>query len=281
MLIYIKWLDEPLTGVSYIFKACYQATIMKHCYKTLLTLLAFLLPSFIVSVSTLAQNNTAMKDYIFILNYSPSLSQRYPDRPDVPKKGGEFHALSYGSYDIAFIYNEYMCGYYHVPLELQDGFKAGTTDLQKTNPTLYWKKVKEIMAKIDRYWANHDSIANEQKKAKAAQIQEDTRKENASEIVDQMPSYPGGMGALMQFLSSHLKYPADARKNGKQVRVICKMVIEEDGTVTNVKVVQSIDPSLDKEAVRVLESMPKWIPGKSGGTPVRVVYTLPVTFRLQ
>ena len=101
------------------------------------------------------------------------------------------------------------------------------------------------------------------------------------DVVEQMPSYPGGMGALMQYLSSHIKYPVIAEENGIQGRVICTFVVERDGSITDVKIAKSVDPSLDKEAVRVVSTMPKWIPGKQNGSAVRVKYTLPVTFRLQ
>ena len=101
------------------------------------------------------------------------------------------------------------------------------------------------------------------------------------DVVEQMPSYPGGNGALMQYLSSHIKYPVIAEENGIQGRVICTFIVERDGSITDVRIAKSVDPSLDKEAVRVVSSMPKWIPGKQDGKPVRVEYTFPVTFRLQ
>ena len=101
------------------------------------------------------------------------------------------------------------------------------------------------------------------------------------DVVEQMPSYPGGMGALMQYLSSNIKYPAIAEENGIQGRVICTFVVERDGSITDVRIAKSVDPSLDKEAMRVVSKMPRWIPGKQNGSAVRVKYTLPVTFRLQ
>lgn len=101
------------------------------------------------------------------------------------------------------------------------------------------------------------------------------------DVVEQMPSYPGGMGALMQYLSSNIKYPVIAEENGIQGRVICTFVVERDGSITDVRIAKSVDPSLDKEAMRVVSKMPKWIPGKQNGSAVRVKYTLPVTFRLQ
>lgn len=101
------------------------------------------------------------------------------------------------------------------------------------------------------------------------------------EVVEQMPTFPGGDAALMSFLNKNIKYPVIAEENGIQGRVIATFVVERDGSITDVRVVKSVDPSLDKEAVRVLKSMPKWIPGKQNGSAVRVKYTVPVTFRLQ
>ena len=100
-------------------------------------------------------------------------------------------------------------------------------------------------------------------------------------VVEQMPSFPGGTGALMQYLSRNIKYPPVAEENGIQGRVICSFVVERDGSVTDVRIEKGVDPSLDKEAIRVVSSMPKWIPGRQNGQSVRVKYTLPVIFRLQ
>ncbi len=101
------------------------------------------------------------------------------------------------------------------------------------------------------------------------------------EVVEQMPTFPGGMSALMQYLSRNIKYPAVAEENGIQGRVICSFVVERDGSVSDIRIAKSVDPSLDKEAIRVVSAMPKWIPGRQNGQSVRVKYTLPVTFRLQ
>jgi len=99
-------------------------------------------------------------------------------------------------------------------------------------------------------------------------------------IVEQMPTFPGGEAALLKWLGDHIKYPVIAEENGIQGRVVVTFVVERDGSVSDVKVVRSVDPSLDKEAIRVVRSMPKWIPGKQNGSSVRVQYTLPVMFRL-
>ena len=101
------------------------------------------------------------------------------------------------------------------------------------------------------------------------------------DVVEQMPSFKGGDAALMEWLSKNIKYPVVAEENGIQGRVVATFVVERDGSITDVKIVKSVDPSLDKEAVRVLKNMPKWIPGKQNGQAVRVKYTVPVTFRLQ
>ena len=108
----------------------------------------------------------------------------------------------------------------------------------------------------------------------------DTADNKVFDVVEQMPSFPGGQAALFQWLSSNIKYPVVAEENGVQGRVIVTFVVERDGSITDVKVVKSVDPSLDKEAKRVISSMPKWIPGKQNGNAVRVKYTVPVTFRL-
>ena len=101
------------------------------------------------------------------------------------------------------------------------------------------------------------------------------------DVVEQQPQFPGGMGALNQWLGSNIKYPAMAAENGIEGRVIVQFVVERDGSVSGVHVVRGVDPSLDKEATRVVAQMPKWIPGKQNGSAVRVKYTVPVTFRLQ
>ena len=101
------------------------------------------------------------------------------------------------------------------------------------------------------------------------------------DVVEEMPQFPGGNSALMEYLGKNIKYPVVAEENGIQGRVVCTFVVERDGSITDVKVVRGVDSSLDKEAVRVVKSMPHWIPGKQNGSAVRVKYTLPVTFKLQ
>lgn len=116
--------------------------------------------------------------------------------------------------------------------------------------------------------------------------QNDSKQENSNgsetkmkvfEVVEQQPAFPGN---LSQFLRDYIHYPTVAQENGIQGRVIVQFVVETDGSITDVRVVGSVDPSLDKEAIRVVKSMPKWKPGMQKGEPVRVRYTLPVNFRL-
>ena len=101
------------------------------------------------------------------------------------------------------------------------------------------------------------------------------------DVAEYMPEFPGSAVALFEYLSRNIKYPVVAEENGIQGRVVCQFVVEKDGSITDVRVVKSVDPSLDKEAQRVVKSMPRWIPGKQNGSAVRVKYTVPVTFRLQ
>ncbi len=100
-------------------------------------------------------------------------------------------------------------------------------------------------------------------------------------VVEQMPLFPGGDAALMGYLRDNIHYPTVAAENGVQGRVVVGFVVERDGSITDVNVLRSVDPSLDREAMRVVKSMPKWTPGKQNGSAVRVKYQVPVTFRLQ
>ena len=100
-------------------------------------------------------------------------------------------------------------------------------------------------------------------------------------VVEDQPEFPGGNEAMMKFLAENIKYPAVARDNGTQGRVVCNFVVEKDGSISDVEVVRGVHSALDAEAIRVIQSMPKWTPGKQRGHTVRVRYTLPVVFKLQ
>ena len=101
------------------------------------------------------------------------------------------------------------------------------------------------------------------------------------DVAEQMPEYPGGMPAMFEFLMNNMQYPKDAEKQKVEGRVLVMFVVETDGSISDVKVAKKTFPSLDAEAVRVVQSMPKWTPGRDKGKVVRVQYTLPVSFRLK
>ena len=109
---------------------------------------------------------------------------------------------------------------------------------------------------------------------------ESTEGDTIFRSVDQMPEFPGGEVALKKYIDAHIKYPANAAKNNIQGRVIVQFVVNKDGSVGKVKVVQSVDKDLDKEAVRVVKSLPKFTLGRQNGQAVSVWYTLPITFTL-
>lgn len=146
-------------------------------------------------------------------------------------------------------------------------------DLQKTKTTIGAFNVQ-----------GNDEVGGEVLKAKEEIAQPEPPKEEENkvfDVVEEQPSFPGGQGALMQWLSDNIKYPVIAAENGVQGRVIVQFVVSKTGSISDVKVVRGVDPSLDREAVRVVSQMPKWTPGRQNGTTVNVRYTLPVTFRLQ
>lgn len=115
-----------------------------------------------------------------------------------------------------------------------------------------------------------------------AVVEEEPEEQTIFEVVEQMPEFPnGGMAGLMQYLSKNIKYPTIAQENGTQGRVTVQFVVNRDGSIVDAKVLRGVDPYLDKEAIRVISSMPKWKPGMQRGKAVRVKYTVPVMFRLQ
>lgn len=100
------------------------------------------------------------------------------------------------------------------------------------------------------------------------------------QVVEKMPEYPGGMKECINFLTSHINYPAQAKKEGLQGRVIVQFVVTKSGAITNPTIVRGVSPELDAEALRVVKMMPDWTPGTQRGIPVNVNYTIPIVFRL-
>ncbi len=155
---------------------------------------------------------------------------------------------------------------------------------QASNPRARFKYLLFVPLAIALLAMNNTTIrANVQKKV--VKTTQTTKKADASnkvyEVVEQMPTFPGGDAALMKYLAENIKYPVSAQKAKEQGRVVVQFIVEKDGAVTGVKTVRSVTPVLDAEAVRVIKAMPKWTPGRQGGQPVRVNYNVPVSFRLQ
>lgn len=121
----------------------------------------------------------------------------------------------------------------------------------------------------------------ETEKCVASPWQPEPEDDEIYEMVEEMPEFPGGMAECMKFIGKNLQYPSISEENGVQGKVIVTFVVNKDGSIVDPVVVRSVDPYLDKEAMRVISTMPNWKPGKQRGNPVRVRYTVPVTFRLQ
>lgn len=109
---------------------------------------------------------------------------------------------------------------------------------------------------------------------------DEEQKEYRIAKVDQAPSFPGGEEAMYKWLSENIVYPEAAAKKGKEGRVVVEFLITETGEITNLNIVHGAHPALNREAVRLIRAMPKWIPGHNEGHPIAVTYTLPITFRL-
>lgn len=131
-------------------------------------------------------------------------------------------------------------------------------------------KEKQFESIIDRGWIPFSSIKEEKEES-----------DQVFEMVEQMPTFPGGDAMLMKYISTNLRYPAEAKAKGIQGRVICQFIVGKEGQIRNIVITRKLDPSCDKEAVRVLSEMPRWIPGKQNGKAVSVRYTVPIVFRIQ
>ena len=129
-----------------------------------------------------------------------------------------------------------------------------------------------------------DASAAQQETFVAPVVEEEEEEESAQQIftvVEKQPEFPGGTAELFKYLSKAIKYPVIAQENGIQGRVVCSFVVNRDGSIVDIQVMRGVDPSLDKEAIRVISETPKWKPGEQRGKPVRVRFILPVQFRLQ
>ena len=151
-------------------------------------------------------------------------------------------------------------------------------------------KVEEVLEIMDNdseveestIQASDDTQAAVEVKYTPVEVEEeDVEEQQIFQVVEEMPEFPGGMGECMKYLASKIKYPTISQENGVQGRVIVQFVVNRDGSIVDPVVVRGVDPYLDKEALRVIQMMPKWKPGKQRGKAVRVKYTVPVMFRLQ
>ena len=166
-----------------------------------------------------------------------------------------------------------------VEIKFEEDMVPITQQEQKPTPPPPQAPSAEEVLKIVENDANIEEteVATSEDKGEAVQVVST----GPAVVVEEMPSFPGGDAECMRFLNKNIKYPTIAQENGIQGRVILQFVVNKDGSIVDVVVARSVDPYLDKEAVRVVNMMPKWKPGKQRGKPVRVKFTLPVTFRLQ
>lgn len=147
--------------------------------------------------------------------------------------------------------------------------------------------IKAEEAKVEADKAEEAKAVEQAKQAAEDKVktkpQTDTTKKKKTWVCmpETMPQFPGGREVLMKYLAANIKYPASAVKGKKEGRVIVTFIVQKDGSITHAKIVRSIDPELDAEALRVVKGMPKWTPGTQLGKPVSVKYTLPVKFSLQ
>ena len=159
-------------------------------------------------------------------------------------------------------------------------FSCGTAMAQNTQSQRQRKPTSQVVKPQTQKSPRQKSATA----AKVMQTENAQRQEKSNKVYDAVevpPSFPGGPEAMLSWIYDHINYPPIAQENNISGRVVVQIIVEKDGSVSNVNVVRSIDPSLDREAVRVVSSMPKWTPGKVKGSPVRVRYTLPVAFKLQ
>jgi protein TonB len=162
------------------------------------------------------------------------------------------------------------------PVIVEDD-KIRDEDLMKTQDDLTESKAAISIATVAGTEGGIDIAELDKHKV----IVQEEKKPEIYTHVEEMPQFPGGDTELMKWLTSNLQYPVIAAEQGIQGRVTLRFVVKPDGSVDDVQIQKSLDPNCDKEALRVVKKMPKWIPGRQNGNPVYVYYSLPVTFRLQ
>ena len=166
---------------------------------------------------------------------------------------------------------------YQSPVDTVIIEKDPETIKKRTAPFKTPKKEKEEMTVDEVILGNIDGVEEVIK----APENTDHKETEIFGVVEQMPYFPGGTNALVEYMEENIKYPEDCEEVCIQGRVVITFVVEKDGSISDAKVVRSVYPSLDEEALRVVNGMPKWCPGKQNGQSVRTKYTIPVTFRLK
>lgn len=139
----------------------------------------------------------------------------------------------------------------------------------------------EAVARLTVRLANEATVSNAMVTVTGTSSKSREMDEQVFTVVEKMPSFPGGDAELLKYIATNIKYPTDAQEAGVQGRVICSFVVDKKGNIVEPKIIRGIDPSLDAEALRVIGMMPRWTPGRQDGKAVRVLYTVPIIFRLQ
>lgn len=153
--------------------------------------------------------------------------------------------------------------------------------LRLVNSMPKWKPGQQDGKTVSVRWDEPITFTMPTAEEIAAMKREQEENNKVFDHAEEQPSFPGGQGAFMQWLGENIKYPTEAGENGIQGRVLVSFIVNKTGEISDVRVIRGVDPLLDKEAIRVISSMPNWTPGKQNGTAVNVRYTYPITFRLQ
>ena len=201
----------------------------------------------------------------------------------VLRTGGDFVQLLYHRGKLIYKNNTWpglwLCDVAEMIAEGHDNIEDAITQYKIKNLLEYEKVKRHDNMEVLRAGGHHCAACEHL--SKQALEEKKRGKDFVFDVVEKMPSFPGGMKALFDYLKENTEYPAKAVKNKIQGRVIVQFTVDEKGRLSNIKVVKSVDASLNAEAVRVVKSMPRWNPGMQNGKAVKVRYTLPVTFRLR
>lgn len=226
------------------------------------------------------ETHDCLADWVFTA-YPPGADMNLEEGPIISATDKE------GVYEVEFNYSFYngeKKGYelravYLTVTEMDGRYLISNYELKNTDNTIEEEQVDDGDSGSQDDDTPHRSRNDETSNSELNNnVVEDTK---VYDVVDEMPQFPGGQSALSEYLSRNLKYPVSVEEKGIEGRVILTFVVERDGSISNVIVVKSIDPLLDKEAMRLAKSMPRWIPGKQQSSIVRVKYTMPVNFKLQ